>query len=462
MTENINAFDVVYTFEHAKDTLGNSPQSKYISRYLQSLGVKTCIIEKKYIDKDYLIDYSKFYARSFRDHNKFTTRLHFFSDMFTNTDFKNMLVEGDKTAAKKFEESYLGFVVVKPIVSPSGDSLIGRTVLKTYPNEISDNEYRFYISETYHVSLFGIPLKIISLPFQAQDTAVGACATTACWTSLHPLRTLFEVQKDSPFEITEKSVSLPSIEARNFPNSNGLTLLQMKSYFNSIQLETEFIDIEKIQCLPTYSQDYDDVVADAVTAYTNMKLPIIAALGLIKDGLVTDRHATVISGYRHKNGLLNELYIHDDQIGPYSRVKPYNNFINWKNEWIEEYGYTEVRVLKLMVPIYPKLRLNFNTLYQIYLNNKRSLEGQPDGLTLKLYLTDTNSYKKFLWNYCQFEHKEDILSKPFPRFLWIIRLQFREIPVLDSIYDGTSVNPIEYQSITFRHQYSNNAQAGQF
>ena len=74
---------------------------------------------------------------------------------------------------------------------------------------------------------------------------MGACATIACWISLFPLVSLFGVQTQSPIEVTEKSVSFPA-DCRNFP-SEGLSLYQMKNYFNSIGLETEFIKPEEFR-----------------------------------------------------------------------------------------------------------------------------------------------------------------------------------------------------------------------
>lgn len=444
MTAKTKTFEVVYTFNHkvVQDKLGDSSQSKYLSRYLTASSAKTCVVEEEYIDKDYFIDYSNFYARSFKDHNKFTTRLHFFSKIFSNEYFRNILVEGDVDASKKLNASYLGFVVIKPIKDSNGQPLVGRTILETYTDDINEDEHRVYIKENYHSSLFGIPLTIKSLPFQTQDTAVGACATTACWIILHSLTALFGVQKDAPFEITEKSASLSSMDGRNFPNS-GLSLLQMKSYFNSIELETELIDVEEFKKLNDYSQEDDDVVADVIKAYINMNLPVIAALELIKDDQVAGFHAAVISGYRHKNGLLNEMYVHDDRIGPYTRTMPHKNFIHWKNEWIDERGFTDVRVSKLMVPIYPKIRLNFSSVYQLYLKCKGSLRSHPEEFGLNLFLCDSKEYKKKLCRDFSFDNKESILSKPFPRFVWIIRLDLCGTPRVDIIYDGTSVYPNE-------------------
>lgn len=443
-----NIFNIVYPFDQIKSKLGGSFQGNYIYNYLSALSAKTVVVEEGYIDKDYLIDYAKFYARSFNIDEKSTTRFHFFSETFSNYDFQKILVGGVKSEFEKLNNSYLGFAVIKPIKDEDGNFLVGRTILETYLNEVNPgHEYRVYNTDTYHASLFGIPLTIESLPFQTQDKAVGACATTACWIALHPLNTLFGSQKESPFEVTEKSVSFASLEERNFPNSTGLSLLQMKSYFNLIGLETEFINIEKIQKKFAELIFDDDIVADAVQAYSKIKLPIIAALKIEMSKKIYDRHAVIISGYRHKNGILNELYIHDDTIGPYSRAGPKKNFTSLKNEWTEIRGYKNVLIEKLMIPVYPKIRLSFDSMYHIFLKSKR--KKRHEKVTLELFLTGLNQYKEFLSKQ-MIKDKIGILSRPLARYLWIIRISINSKPLTDYVYDATSVYPLKPEKIFFR------------
>lgn len=438
---------------------GQSNQSKYIFNYLLDLTSKSFILEENYIDKDYLIDYSKFYARSFDRFDKFTKRIHFFSEKISEDKFNKILEQGHNEDVKILQNSYLGFVIVKPIKDVHGNYLIGRTLLKTYPADVkssSIHDHRFYIKNIHRVSLFGIPLTIESLPFQMQDTAVGACATNACWMIMHPLNDLFGVQKFSPFEVTEMSVSFPSFEERNFPNSTGLTLLQMKSYFNMIGLETEFIHIEKIEKkFPNFDPTKDDIVADAVKAYANMKLPIIAALRLEKDSKGKkshendDHHAAVISGYRQNEDVLKELYIHDDQIGPYSRALPDGKFNKLKNEW-KIRGYKDIHIEKLMVPIYPKIRFGFYVIYSLFLDCKRNLESHDETKSPELFLTELNQYKEFLWKK-SFKEKISILYKSFPRYIWIIRTYANGNMDSDFVFDGTSVNSPPFCRILFEN-----------
>lgn len=225
----------------------------------------------------------------------------------------------------------------------------------------------------------------------------------------------------------------------------------MKNYFNSIGLETEFIDVRNIRKYKDYTAN-DDIVADVVRAYTKMGLPIIATLRL-KSGDNGAFHAVVISGYRHQHGILKELYVHDDQIGPYSKAIPIEKFEKWDNEWIKRGEFSHLLVDQLVIPIYPKIRLSFARIYNIFLKkHKRIIEQLEPILRIKLtptlYLMEIRQYKEFIWKHpCK--NKEEVLCTHLPRFLWIIRYTFHGRLIMDYVYDGTSVFPKELCVIDF-------------
>jgi hypothetical protein len=89
MEEDIIASDIVFPFSPTalKSHFGNSYQAQYLIRYLSDLNAKTCVYEEEYIDRDYIIDYQKFYSRSFENHKRFTKRVHFFTVDFSAAKF---------------------------------------------------------------------------------------------------------------------------------------------------------------------------------------------------------------------------------------------------------------------------------------------------------------------------------------------------------------------------------------
>lgn len=452
--------NAVFPFEYCKDQIFKNIWS-YSSVYLTDIKASTCIYERNYIDKDYLIDYSKYYSRSYNNWDRTTERFHFFTNEFDEKTFSDAIEINDKRFFEELQSSYLGYIVVKPITNETGRKVIGKTVLATYP-KTDGGDNRNYIVDNYSISLFGIELSVNSIPFQMQDVAISRCATISCWISLFPLVKLFGIQLLSPYEITERSSIFPT-ECRNFP-SEGLTLQQMQHYFNSIGLETEFIDPADYALNEDFIEDTDDIVADTTKAYSMFGLPIIAGLELYKkDDLPGDEefksgmHAVVITGYRtNKNGTVKELYIHDDNIGPYSRVHPIDgHFFCWNNALLKE-DYSKVKVKKLIIPVYSKIRLNFSRIYPAYLRYKRTMDEKiskgtaSSDSSVELFLTDVRKYKSFLLEQT-FEEKPKILKECFPRFLWIIRIKCEDTPHYDYIFDGTGIYAKIFRDIEFMH-----------
>lgn len=454
--------------ENLRRYISQSNVEEYFIGYLEKIHAACFFLEENYIDKDFLIDYANYYSRAFRPISRVTTRIHFFSSLFEDASFLEALNAGDGEYFRTLTEAYLGFTIIKPIAGMDGEPIIGRTLLKTFdPNP--DGARRFFIGGNHTASLFGIPLSVTSLPFQTQDMAVGACATIACWTALHQLAEIFDIPKAAPYELTSIITNLSTVlPSRNFPSIAGLTLPQLKSYFISLGLETEFVDPNTLVDA-NFDNSKDDIIADAVRAYHGIKLPIIAALVLRKkqprqitrhrqipryrrvarhrrisivspdlsdDTIFEDYHAVVISGYRVEDEKVTELYVHDDRIGPYSRCRPVGNFSRWENEWTLREGFDTISVANLLIPIYPKVRLNFPRIYRAFLEAKRENEGF--GASSELFLTTVKLYKEFLLHE-DFEEKETILMQPMPKYLWIIRASFKGAKIFDIVYDGTSI-----------------------
>ncbi|MEA1998443.1 MAG: hypothetical protein U9N61_03845 [Euryarchaeota archaeon] len=86
----------VRPFNHVQDELGHSNQARYIYKYAKDINANTVVIEHNYTDKDYLIDYSKFYVRSFDVPPTVTKRLHFFSENFSTADFREAIINYNK------------------------------------------------------------------------------------------------------------------------------------------------------------------------------------------------------------------------------------------------------------------------------------------------------------------------------------------------------------------------------
>lgn len=172
--------------ETTQDILNSKLHLIYFEEYFKEIKAKIILVETNYIDRDFLDDYAGYYVKCFHCYEHRCTRLHFFDIAFDETEFYHLLVNKGPLSIKKLQQSYLGFIVIKPLPQ----TIIGRTCLKTYPTE---NASRYYpIIRNYSINLYGIELFVKSLAYQEQDHVVAACATSALWSAFHGTGMLFQ------------------------------------------------------------------------------------------------------------------------------------------------------------------------------------------------------------------------------------------------------------------------------
>lgn len=457
--------NVVISLDEAKTVLGGTYAGDYVAKYVGESGCKQAVLERNYIDKDYLVDYANYYSRSFDEHARWVQRIHFFDKGFTEEEF---LAAMNDNRIGEMCGNYLGFSVVKPIRAWNGHYLIGRTLLRTYPEYSDDRRIRrFYLENDYKPHLFGNEMRIRSLPFQSQDGQASACATVALWAISHALSPYFGTRTAAPSEITSEAASSPPV-SRCYP-SLGLNLQQMLNYLRAIELESDVILVcseELIDKMP-WSGRLEHLIAQNVEdskttaqAYIQAKFPIIATLVMVKyeqnmtDIEYKDYHAVVITGFGETaDGHLQELYLHDDGIGPYCRVDwpnstPELNY-EWNNPSLRErlmVDYDKIFLETLIVPVYPKFRLPSDRMVPLYSHLSR--QARELGFGCRLMFFQVSDYKAdLIRNRCA--DRRTLLLRNLPRFLAVTRFYDGERIVEDHVYDATATRPSNPTKIPF-------------
>lgn len=285
------------------------PQINYAFHYLQALGAQSVLLESEYIDKDFLEDCERYYLRRFGANGHKCARLHFFSTQVTHQSIEGALKSGDGKNFAELQDSYLGFMVVKPLPR----TFIGKTCLKQYGGFNVDDSKRL-LFRRYEVSLFGISLAVDSIAFQEQDKVVSACATTAIWSALNALPWIPARAIPSCSEITSNAInfipgssnSFPSRELSNKQILRALDVAGLRYHAEPLNLVSQLELIETVKC------------------HIGSSLPLILGVKVfgLKDGVWREKagHAVTILGYKattEESG----LYIHDDRFGPYARAK---------------------------------------------------------------------------------------------------------------------------------------------
>jgi hypothetical protein len=450
----------------SKKMITKKKHVEYFNLYLMSkdMGAKTIVVENDYIDRDFLEDFSAYYVRCFKDYERKCTRLHFFSNQFLQDEFDSFLEKYDPYFKDVLVANYLGFIVLKPLPQ----TIIGRTCLKTYKEKTEPEDKRvFPIGKDNEVNLCGINLTVKSLAFQEQDSVVSACATSALWSAFQGTAKLFQHKILSPVEITKSAIEHFPLEERPFPNK-GLNIVQMMHAIKELDMEPFPVNVE--------NDEY--TLKNYIYAYLTYGIPIILVIDLYN----TDAegrsnyegcHAVVITGYRLQTKVdvarsydnlrlvasnMSKFYVHDDQIGPFAKMKMDAKKIEIKingDKAIEttaldtEWKFRAVPII-ILIPLYHKIRIPLDNILEIIGifnsiigNSIENIEDEilpAEKLEWDIFLTNISKFKNEILSKSGKEGNfKDILKKNMPRFIWRAAALYMGKPVMDLLFDATDI-----------------------
>ena len=375
-----------------------------------------------------MLDYSRYFARSFDLPDRNTKRVHVFSNSFDEEEFHQKYIEDtNEKFVDELKESYLGFFIIKPL----NQSPLGRTLIKFPSTDLGT-------SLQVTANIFGQEFTIDTFPYQEQDRAVAACATTALWTTLGKLSELFDTNCQlCPAEVHSKATETMIGYKKKYPSS-GLSILQIISFYKQLGLEVNYLDCN--------GKD-SEIILGYIYSFLKLEIPIIAHIAL-KKGHIKEHHAVTLvgcdiksNGDKNKANRINRIYIQDDVLGPFSKVKlSRSNPTSWRCRWNTENlpdrtSYNDVELIELITPVYNKLRVPFIPLYR-HLSKTSQLRQQKDVADdFSIYRTTIQNYKKNVFDW-KSEEKEEILTSNKPRFLWVFRFEIKDY-VVDYIFDAT-------------------------
>jgi len=222
-----------------------------------------------------------------------------------------------------------------------------------------------------------------------------------------------------------------------------LNQYQLFSFIKSLNLEVEYPDPDMLQ---------DDVtfMKSLIYAYIKFGLPLIAALRLRKSKGKDDHHVALITGfkldhtnYENKADSIIQLYVHDDQVGPYCTVSFSRSIKNWDYPLKNAGNFSSIEMEELFVPIYHKIRLPFIRLYRsvkrIYSSYQKVV---ADIEQYEVFLTTINRYKKEILEYSSgimnVEENRIPLFTNSPNYIWIVRFYLGANDTIDLVYDATN------------------------
>jgi hypothetical protein len=435
-------------------------QINYIFNYLKEIDASSVVLESKYVDRDFLEDFSNYYVKCFNGYGSKCARLHFFSSEI-NHSLVESAVNGCNDDIKYIQDNYLGFIVIKPLPK----TFIGRACLKIYPRfKVNDREI---LKRDYQVNLFGIDLSVESIAFQEQDKVISACATTSIWSCYHAIEWKNLIDIPSCSEITSSAINHIQNSVNRFPN-DGLSNKQILRALDVEGLRHHEINARRMEW---------SVFFAVVNSYLKSKLPIILGVKIFeknKDGALYSPggHAVTILGC--KRGEEKAIYLHDDRIGPFARAtksslecirfksatdeKEYSG--DWaltlqekdeSSNWLEPHQFLIPE--SLIVASYRKNRfpesyirntcdLILDVFDEFIIKHSGFSEDEVSNyrgkLSFSIKLDEINNIKRFVLNSNAF-NKYDFLLKGHARIQWVAEILFEGVRIFDILFDATDI-----------------------
>jgi len=480
-------------------------QVAYLLRYLDDLKAAVVVEEPSYFDRDYLSEFSAFYSISAKGYPNACRRLHFFCDKRVNRKLIRSAAGDNKRAIRILTNSYLGFVVIRPIPAAP----LGRTVLCWYAEQFPGTPRVVAPSRDYSAHLVGITLNVRGLAWQQQDSAVGACATVGLWTMLHS--SAFDDHHAIPTtaDITRSAHRRASLGNRIFP-STGLNIYQICEAIKEQDLSPVIVDNDiENEGFPRISSER---FSSSCAAFIRSAYPIL----LVGDLEGVGGHALCAVGFRSRaqqpeydplqqvnleDAGTEYIYIHDDNLGPNVRFRIHHECVRVDGELIFDKtgrpvtavclkpdapnkaapcptnGYPSFRPSQLIVAVHNDLRTSPDTLHVTGMKQAQGIasvlnallarhNAQPQGATLSTRFMKLADYlggelARIL------QHSPATLSRvrltlcervsPMSLHLGVVRIGMNgSVPLVDVLYDTTDS---DRNHPVFAHVvYSNNAQ----
>ncbi len=418
-----------------------SPLLNILKIQKEANGCRSIIIEKEYVDEYYLDEFSYFYSRSFMSYSDKCIRLHFFKSVVDISEISNL---------SEKQEDYLGFSVVRPILTFN----TGRTVIKP-PLSHKDNHYILCKNE-HEVNLSGNYLSALGTTFIQQDTNVNVCAQAAIWMTSQYMHKKYGYTKFSPSQITElatKDFTLGAIR-EGLNHYQILSVLKEMGYNHMIHFkkkvpdELEIPEAEALELKNSYTLE----MARLIYGYVESEIPVI--LGIEVNGF---GHAITVIGHDfhytgnpdHPSvidsgsnvGWIQNFYIHDDSKGPYEKLPIFSGHSESSYSIEENINYA-------IVPVPKEVTLNLDDVFNHvttliedeeinvlikYLIDKKGISSEHlftkdelSGLVFRTYLRRQNLFKNKIPDGMSPLYKHVYMGMQMPKYIWVTEISTKD------------------------------------
>lgn len=378
-------------------------------------------IEYDYVDSMFRDEYYHYYATKFSSVQRNCARMSIFNPGFI---FPNQAV--DYTKAREIAESYLGYIVIRPIVRCIGRNVIAVSAKKSGLDNIRICQTRV------RTTALGIKVSVCGFPHSSQDGEVLACAETSLWEILAYYGNKYvRYRPVSPFEIME--ALRPSLDHRQLP-SKGLTFCQIARGLKTFGFSPEFNSLYKKKIIDRkVCWTFDSEQLEVLSCYIESGFPLVFCLEGNQIG-----HAVVCIGkskieepcisetlmdkvYYFPYKAVSEIVVNDDNVACYQKTH-----VNTPTDYYSEEIWKDVKLTNFIVPL--PSRVYMDALMAINQMKYWLPQFAPEKSCARIFLASCRSFRDHLANshLLNNDNKNVLLEINLPRFAWICEFGNRE------------------------------------
>jgi len=425
------------------------------------LKAKSFIIENKYVSRDYLDCFKGYIVHSFDNYSKYCKRLHFFKSNFSPDKIISELGNPDSKILKKLTNSYLGFIVVRPIPN----AIFGLTLLnlnKSHPEDI------IFGARHYETHILGFSKNIFSIAYQEQDRLTSACATASIWFVLNKLSLSPRHSLKSTIKITQSTGLIGNDGNRLFPN-NGLSPSSV-----ALALKKSKVDLFKMSIDDNHK---NSDITRILYSYSFLALPILLIIEIKNLYPETKFHSVAIVGYKNNahnsyqlaykdislvSDFIKIFYATDDQYGPLVNFEfengrslkcPWNYNIDKNTPIKNNSSQIIIKARHIIVPIFPKINVSYETIFNIITSidkilskcfkiiqkSNNSIEKYSLCWDIRIYRSNDYRSNVMLDTYLNYKTKSRIIAGFLPKYIWTAELLYGNERIFNFIFDATAL-----------------------
>ena len=171
------------------------------------------------------------------------------------------------------------------------------------------------------------------------------------------------------------------------------------------------------------------------------------------------------SGFLLKASQMDKIYVHDDQVGPFSRMsfdkikislEDSSQIDSISTSWGSQGGHYRAAINLILIPLYHKIRIPFEVVFDASMRFDNSfievlrVQGVipfiKERLEWDIYLITINDLKSEIFNSTKIESnlRLEILSCSLPHFIWRATATHEGDNVLDLLFDATDIEQSQF------------------